>query len=153
MGAVLLCVPAAAQESPPSPDPVAQVGAVAISKADYEHWFAQAVHSHFGRPMELVGPRYDRCVAAKRRKRVTEKWRWLGERELRERCVRDHRALHGQVVQFLVQAQWVEQEAARRGVRVGERRVDRMFERQRRLAFPEEGGYEIAECGASAPPS
>ena len=150
IGAVLMCGPAAAQESP-SLDPVAQVGPVAISQDEFEHWFAQAAHSHFGRAMELVPPEYNRCVAAKRRQRVAKSWRWLSKPVLRKRCARDHRSLRRMTMQFLIQAQWVEQEAARQGIEVSERRVKRLFERQRRLAFPERGGYErfLRESGAS----
>jgi len=101
--------------------------------------------------MELVPPSYERCVTVKRRKRVTKRWRWLNEPALRERCARDHRSLRRMTLRFLVQGQWVEQEAARRGIHVSERHVKRLFERQRRLAFPERGGYErfLRESGAS----
>lgn len=151
IGAVLMCGTATAQESTLPPDPVAQVGPVAISAEEFEHWFAQAAHSHFGRPMELVGPAYERCVAAKRWKRVTKHWSGLNEPALRERCARDHRSLRRMVVRFLVQAQWIQQEATRQGVEVSDRRVNRLFERQRRTAFPERGGYErfLRESGAS----
>lgn len=151
IGAVLMCGTATAQETTLLRDPVAQVGPSAISAEEFEKWFSQAARSHFGRPMELVAPTYDRCVAAKRRKRVTKRWMWLNEPTLRERCAHDHRLLRRMVVRFLVQAQWVEQEAARQRLDVSERRVNRLFERQRRTAFPERGGYKrfLTESGAS----
>jgi hypothetical protein len=150
VGVALSCGPAVAQEAR-TPDPVAQVGSVAISGEEFEHWFAQAVQSHFGTAVELVAPDYARCVAVKRGQRVAKRWRWLSEPELRERCARDHRSLRRTTLQFLVQAQWVQQEAVRQRVAVGERRVNRLFKRQRRLAFPDRGGYEryLRESGAS----
>jgi len=149
--ALLQCVPAVAQEvPPPEAERVGQVGPVAIPLADFEYWFAAATHSFFGRPMELVAPRYERCTAAKRKLRAAKGWRKLGERELRSRCARDHRELRRTAMQFLVQAQWVEQEAAARGVAVSDRRVERNFESQKRAAFRNERGYQrfLRESGA-----
>lgn len=59
--------------------------------------------------------------------------------------------LRRQVMQFLVQAQWIEQEAAAVGVVVSERRVQQIFESQKRAAFPNERGYRrfLRESGAS----
>jgi hypothetical protein len=45
------------------------------------------------------------------------------------------------VVQFLVQGQWIQQEAALRGVEVGARRVERLLTSQKRAAFPNERAY------------
>ncbi len=139
--AALQCVPAAAQEVPPLDDRVAQVGSVAISRADFDHWFASASRSQFQRSMEFVAPEYERCTAAKRKLRAKRGWRKLGERELRSRCARHHRELRRQVMQFLVQAQWIEQEAAARGVAVSDQRVAQVFKRQKRAAFPNDRGY------------
>lgn len=149
--AALLCVPATAQEVPHEGERVAQVGAVAISRADFDHWFAAAARSHAGRPMEFVAPRYERCTAAKRKLRAAKGWRKLDERELRARCARDHHELRRQAMQFLVQSQWVEQEAASRGVAVSERRVRQIFQRQKRAAFSNERGYRrfLRESGAT----
>jgi foldase protein PrsA len=150
--AALQCAPASAQEAPPSEvERVGQVGAVAIPLAEFEHWFAAATHTRFGRPMELISPSYERCTIAKRKLRAAKGWRKLGGSELRARCARDHRMLRRQAMQFLVQAQWVEQEAAAVGVAVSERRVRQVFERQKRMAFPNERGYRrfLRRSGAS----
>jgi len=149
--AALSCVPAPAQEPLPPDDRVAQVGAVAISRADFDHWFASASHSMFQRPMEFVAPGYERCTAAKRKLRAKKGWSKLDERELRARCARDHREVRRQAMQFLVQSQWVEQEAAARGVAVSEKHVRQTFKRQKRAAFPNERGYQrfLRESGAT----
>jgi hypothetical protein len=144
-------LPAWAQETPVTPDPVAQVGDVAIPLADYEHWFASAARSAFGGPVRLVPPAYERCVAAKRKLRANKRWAKLGEQELRARCARDSRMLRGQVMEFLIQGQWIAQEAAAQGIEVSDQRVDQAFERQKRAAFPTQGGYQrfLRETGAS----
>jgi hypothetical protein len=149
--AALQCAPAGAQEVSAPDERVGQVGAVAISLTEFEHWFAAATHSWFGRPMELVPPGYERCTTAKRKLRAAKGWRKLRQRELRARCRRDHGMVRRQVMQFLVQAQWIEQEAAAVGVTVSERRVQQIFESQKRAAFPNERGYRrfLRESGAN----
>jgi hypothetical protein len=143
--AMLLAVgPVAAQEPPPSAESerVAQVGAVAISKAEFDHWFAAASRMKFKRAVELEAPEYADCVTAKRRQRAKKRRPSLSDDELRASCRIDHRSLRRQTLQFLVQGQWVEQEAAAHGVRVGPRRVERVFESQKRMAFPNEHAYQ-----------
>jgi hypothetical protein len=144
------CAPAGAQEVPTAPDPVAQVGDVAITLADYERWFALAAHSTFGGPMKLVPPAYERCVASKRRLREAKHWAELDDGELRARCARDRRSLSRQVMQFLIQGQWIEQEAAVQEIEVGGPRVDRAFRRQKRAAFPDDHAYQrfLRESGS-----
>jgi foldase protein PrsA len=149
--AALSCVSATAQDPPPPDERVAQVGAVAISRADFDHWFAAASHAQFQRPMELVAPGYERCTAAKQKLRAAKGWRKLDERELRARCARDHHEVRRQAMQFLVQSQWVEQEAVSRGIAVSERRVRQIFQSQKRAAFSNERGYRrfLRESGAT----
>ena len=149
--AVLQSGAALAQEVPPPDDRVAQVGSVAISRVDFDHWFAAASRSQYERPVEMVGPGYEQCTAVKRKLRATRGWRKLDERELRARCARDHHELRRQVMQFLVQSQWVEQEAAAAGVVVTEQRVRQIFKRQKRAAFPNERGYQrfLRKSGAT----
>ncbi len=148
--ALLVCAPAAAQEVS-APDPVAQVGEVAIPRAEFEHWYAAARQSYLGGSVELVAPGYDACINAKKRFRERRAWAPLAERELRARCGRDHRMLRGQVMQFLIQSQWIQQEAAAQGIVVGERRVERTFQNQKRQAFPNERAYQrfLRSSGAS----
>lgn len=139
--------PAVAQDEPPpapevvAPEVVAQVGAEAIGRAEFDEWLAQATHAQFRRPVELVPPRYRQCVAATRAERAAKDWRRLSPRALRKRCRRQHRALRRQVLTFLVQSRWVEQEAVARGIQVSDERVDRVFRRQKRQAFPTERAY------------
>ncbi len=140
---LLTAGPAVAQEVPPDgPERVAQVGTVAISKAEFDHWFAAASRSQFGRAVELVAPEYEDCVAAKRRQRAAKRWRRLSGGELRARCRIDHGSLRRHTLQFLVQGQWVEQEAAAQGIHIGPRAVDRLFESQKRMAFSTEREYQ-----------
>lgn len=146
--------PAWGQESRPAEsERVAQVGAVAISKAEFDHWFTAARRSLFEREVGLAPPGYEECVAEKRRQRAAKGWRRLSDDELRARCRIDHGSVRRQTLQFLVQGQWVEQEAAAQGVHVGPRQVERLFERQKRAAFPSERAYQrfLRRSGATEP--
>lgn len=146
--------PVAAQEGPSlAPDAVAQVGEEAIAKAEFDEWLAQATHAQFRRPVEMVSPRYRQCAAAMRAHRAAKGWRDLGARALRMRCRSQHRALRRQVLVFLVQSRWVEQEAESRGVDVSPRRVDRVFRRQKRRAFPTDRAYRRFLRSSGAPES
>ncbi|MDQ4049626.1 MAG: peptidyl-prolyl cis-trans isomerase, partial [Actinomycetota bacterium] len=49
--------------------------------------------------------------------------------------------LKSEVMQFLIQAQWVQQEAEERNVKVSDSEVKRSFEDQKRQAFPKEADY------------
>lgn len=144
VAAMLLAVaPAAAQAPPPAEsERVAQVGAVAISKAEFDHWFASASRSLFDRKVELEAPEYADCVAATRRQRAAKRKPPLSGDELRARCRIHHGELRRQTLQFLVQGQWVQQEAAAHGVHIGPRQVERVFESQKRAAFPTERAYQ-----------
>jgi SurA-like protein len=51
------------------------------------------------------------------------------------------KALRDEVMRFLLQAEWVRQETAARGIVVKPRQVRRSFERQKRAAFPNERDY------------
>jgi foldase protein PrsA len=54
-------------------------------------------------------------------------------------------------MQFLIQAQWVEQEAKKRGVTVSEAEVKKSFEDKKKQAFPKEADYKkfLKESGMS----
>lgn len=153
VGLVLLLAgwPGAARGEAPVEDELARVGTVSITKASFDRWLAQATHSEFGRAVKLVGPRFRRCVSALGDRRAAKGWRRLGRDELKARCRQTRLRLRRQVLQFLVQAQWVEQEATARGVAVGDRQVDRMFKRQRNLAFPGRRGFRrfLRETGTN----
>lgn len=147
-------LPPASQEGPPpAPTLIAQVGTAPIFKSDFDKWFAQAAHSQLGRTVELVPTRYADCVTAMRAQRKKRGWRKLSKPALRARCARTHRMVRRQVVQFLVQSQWVEQEAERQGIGVSDQRVERLFRSQKRQAFPNERGYRrfLRESGSQEP--
>jgi hypothetical protein len=143
--ALIPAVPAAAQDAPLPPDAVAQVGDELISRSDYDAWFAP-----IARADKLDPPRFERCVAMLE-KRTADRNDQPSRRDLRRRCERRAANLREDVMEFLVEAAWVRQEAARLGIAVSLGQVAREFERQKRVAFESEREYRsyLRESGLS----
>lgn len=85
-------------------------------------------------------PPFVRCIAAEQRRRPEESK--PSRRRLRQYCRRRFEQAKRQTMQFVLQAAWIRQEAASRGVGVTRRQVRRTFIRQRRAAFPRKGAFQ-----------
>jgi SurA N-terminal domain len=141
--AVLLCLaalaPAAAQEEPLPDDVAARVGEEPIATSEVEELVRdQARGERWTAPLDP--PRFERCVAAERRLHRGRRDRPT-RRELRRDCRERYELLRSAVMTFLVEAVWVRQEAAARGIAVTPRQVRRALERQKSRAFPNERAY------------
>jgi len=134
-----LAASASAQEPTLPDDPVAKVGERTITKAEYDRWFENAAASDTG-PGRVDPPDFERCIAAERR-HARRAGRHPGRAALRGRCTRRHGALRRQVMGFLIRAVWIHVEADRLGIAVTPERVRRVFESQRRQAFPDDRAF------------
>lgn len=134
-----LVLPTLGRAEPPEgqlpPDAVAVVDDAVIARSTFHLWMATALR---GRDEPLDSPEFGRCIEARRRS-----YRHLhGDRvRLRRSCARDHRQALSEVMQFLIQAEWVQGEAVYRGVSISDTRVRRSLARQKREAFPTERDY------------
>jgi foldase protein PrsA len=61
---------------------------------------------------------------------------------LKKQCKTEYTTLKGQVMQFLIQASWVEQEAAKQDIKVNDQTVRASFEKQKKQAFPTDKAYQ-----------
>ena len=61
---------------------------------------------------------------------------------LKKQCKTQFDQLKGEVMQFLIQAQWVQQEAEDRDVEVSDAEVKKSFDQQKKQAFPKEADYQ-----------
>ncbi len=129
----LLAVPAHAASLPP--DAVAAVGGQPVSRAEFDHWRRIAA-----RGARVDPPSFRRCVAAGRR-RARKHDRHPTRRALRAKCARRYAATKREVIRFLIQALWIRQEAAAKGVLVSEAHIRRALERQKRKAFGKGAEY------------
>jgi foldase protein PrsA len=131
---------AEAQEEPLPNGVVARVGEESITEREFRKWLRTAALGQDRRNGVPDPPRFKRCVAVEQRRQAKERRR-LSRGALRRRCRRRYRQLRSEVMQFLVQAVWVRQEATARGIAVTPRQVRRSFERQKRQAFKTERAY------------
>ena len=129
-----------AQEPPVTDDAVARVGGEAIRASEFDKWLriSLTAASHDMGPLDP--PAFARCVSAERRK-ASKRGGDPSRQALVGRCKRRYGGLRDTVMEFLVQSAWVRQEARLQGIAVRPERVRRVFERQRRQAFPQRGEY------------
>ena len=132
IGAVLtaVCVGAApAKAASLPPGAVATVGGEPVTIAQFKHWRRIAAEGEGVDP-----PTFRRCIAAGRR-RARKLGRHPSRRALRVRCARRYAATRGEAMSFLIDALWIRQEAAARGISVSDAEVRRRFAALRRGAF------------------
>lgn len=111
LAALLTAAVLAGPASAQTDPPVAYVGTTAITQGAFDHWMVVAARSSGGTT----------DVPAQGSKR----WK----------------ALRQQVMQFLISAEWITGEAARREVRAGAAAVQRRFEQTRDVSFPKRGQF------------
>ena len=133
LGVALLAVPADGASLPPNA--VAAVGGQLVTKADFDYWRRIAARGERVDP-----PAYSRCIASERR-RARRRGRHPTRAALKAKCARRYAATKNEVIEFLVEALWVRQEAAAKGVSVSRAQIRRAFDRQKREAFPNRGEY------------
>ena len=148
----LLCLVAAAGggaaaisgcgEGVPS-DAVARVGGTVITKADFGKWLKTAAlgQAQGGKASVPDPPSFTNCVASKRGQPQPGGGKPTDD-QLRKQCKQEYDQLKGQVMQFLIQAQWVLQESDKQGIKVSNAEVQRSFQDQKKQAFPTEKAYQ-----------
>jgi foldase protein PrsA len=131
---------------------VAKVGDETITKKEFDKWLktAAASQSQGGALVVPDPPDYKKCIAAKRLQ-PTQGGSKPSDSALKKQCKQEFDQLKGEVMQFLIQAQWVEQEADARGVKVSDAEVQRSFQDQKKQAFPNDKAYKrfLASSGMS----
>src|SRR4051812_27797462 len=131
-------------------DAVAKVGDTSITKAQFQHWLEaaarQQTQSEPGQPAsEAAGPdppNFTRCVAEKQKQKVPKGAQPPPVAQLKSQCKQQYDGLKDQTMQFLISAQWLEQEAKARGVKATPAQVRKTFEDQKKQAFPKEADYQ-----------
>jgi foldase protein PrsA len=121
---------------------VAKVGDTTIEKADFDKWIksASSGSASGGQTTPPDPPDYTKCVAAKKRQPVPKGASSPSDASLKKQCKTEYDQLKGDVMQFLIQAQWVEQEAASRGVKVSDQEVKNRLNEEKQRAFPGKKG-------------
>jgi len=145
------------------PSAVAKVGDSTISKDEFDRWLKNAASGQQaqGGPSAVPDPpEFTRCVAALKQAPTPQGGQAPNDEALKDQCEQQYDQLKGEVMQFLIQAEWVQQEAEEREVEVSDQEVRRSFEDQKQQAFPRPADYRefleqsgMTEEDAGASPS
>ena len=122
---------------------VAKVGDSTITKDEFNHWLKSAAAGQAqgtGAPAPDP-PTYEKCVAGLKKQPAQPGAPKPNDAALKKQCTQAYDQLRDQVMQFLIQAEWVQQEAEKRGVKVSEAEVKKIFDDQKKQAFPREADY------------
>jgi foldase protein PrsA len=122
---------------------VAKVGDEEITQQEFDQWLRTAVTGQAqGRePVVPDPPQFTRCVAAKKKTPIPKGQEKPSDAALEKQCQQEYDTLKREVMLFLIQAEWVQQEAEEQGVEVSDAAVRKSFEDQKKQAFPTEKAY------------
>jgi len=126
-------------------DGVAKVGDSVIKKSEFDRWLKTAVAGgqQQGGPASVPDPPdFKKCIAAGKRQPTAQGGGTPPEKQLKERCKDQYVQLKSDVMQFLIQAQWVRQEAERQDVKVSDAEINKQFQDQKKSQFPTAKGYQ-----------
>jgi foldase protein PrsA len=126
------------------PNAVAKVGDSVITQDEFDKWLKTAAtgQAQGGEAAVPDPPEFTKCVAAKKKQDLPKGQKRAGDSQLKQQCEQEYDTLKREVMQFLIQAEWVQQEAEKRDVKVSEQEIKRSFEDQKKQAFPTEKAYQ-----------
>jgi foldase protein PrsA len=114
---------------------VAKVGDSNITKEDFDKWLRTASQGQ-GAGGAPDPPNFTKCVATKEKQPQQRGAQKPSSSQLKKQCEQEYDQIKGEVMQFLIQAQWVQQEAEAQDVKVSDAEVKRSFEDEKKSAFP-----------------
>ena len=123
---------------------VAKVDDSTIEKDEFDKWLATAAkgQAQGGAAAAPDPPEFEKCAQAIVNQPLPQGSKKPSEAQARKQCEDQYDQLKNEVMQFLIQAEWVQQEAEAQGVEVSDAEVRRSFEDQKKQAFPKEKDYE-----------
>jgi foldase protein PrsA len=121
---------------------VAKVNDATIEKSDFDKWLKSASQgaAQGGASAAPDPPSFTNCVAAKQKQPAPRGSKKPDAAALKKQCKQEYDQLKGDVMQFLIQAEWVQQEAKERDVKVSDQEVKNRLEEEKKRAFPGESG-------------
>jgi foldase protein PrsA len=131
---------------------VAKVDKTLIKKSTFDHWMEIAAISSQGAAPGAAKPKanipvppdYTACVAQKKKSapKPAKGQPAPTDKDFKAQCQQEYNGLRDQVMQLLIQNQWVNGEAANRGVKVTDADVKKAFEQQKKQSFPKPTDYQ-----------
>ena len=152
----LLALPAAAfsacgEESVPG-NAVAKVGDSVIKKETFDHWMKIAAISSQGQTQGSTpanvqipdAPEYTACVANKKKTapKPAKGQPTPTDADFKKQCQQEYESLRDQVMQLLIQNEWVSGEAEDQGIKVTDDEIKKAFEEQKKQSFKKEADYQ-----------
>jgi foldase protein PrsA len=133
---------------------VAQVGDTVITEKDFNRYYvttAKSAAQQLGAVPEMSDlPNFTACVT-ERKGQQPKGQEAAPDRELRKQCEDAHTQVKDQVMSFLIQSQWLVQEAEEQDIEVSDSEVVKTFEEQKKQSFPKPKDYKkfLRESGSS----
>jgi foldase protein PrsA len=124
---------------------VAKVGDTTITKDQFNHWLQAAAHGSAAPGSNVTvpdPPNFTKCVANQAKQPVPKGAKKPTAAQLKTQCKQQYDALKQQVMQFLVSAEWIKQEADKQGVKVSDKEVQKQFADQKKQSFQKEADYQ-----------
>lgn len=142
IGAGAAVVSACGNDVPPNA--VAKVGDETITQDEFDKWVETAVKSQAQGGTAAVPdpPDFEKCVAAKKKAPTPTGQGKQSDAQLKKQCKTEFDTLKREVMQFLIQAEWVQQESEQRDIEVSDKAVQKSFEDQKKQAFPTDKAYQ-----------
>jgi foldase protein PrsA len=142
LGLTALVVAGCGNDLPPGA--VAKVGDSEITQAEFDKWLKTAVmgQAQGGTAAVPDPPEFTKCVSAKKKASAPEGQDKPTDSQLKKQCEQEYDQLKSEVMQFLIQAEWVQQEADQQGIEVSEKSVEKSLADQKKQAFPSEKAYQ-----------
>jgi foldase protein PrsA len=121
---------------------VAKVGDAEITKEEFDKWLKSASQGAAagGQVAAPDPPDFKRCIAAKREQPQPQGGAKPTASQLEKQCRDEYDQLKGDVMQFLIQAEWVQQEAGEQDINVSDQEVRNRLEEEKKRAFPGKNG-------------
>jgi len=141
VGLTALVVSGCGNDVPPGA--VAKVGDSEITQDEFDKWLKTAVmgQAQGGTAAVPDPPDFAKCVAAKKKTPAPEGQAKPTASQLKKQCKGEYDQLKREVMQFLIQAEWVQQEADQQNISVSEKAVSKSFADQKKQAFPTDKAY------------
>jgi foldase protein PrsA len=126
---------------------VAKVDDTVIKQEEFDHWVQAAAQGQQppgggGQVSVPDPPDFTECVDAKKQQPVPPGSQKPTDDQLKDQCQQEFDSLKQQVMQFLISAEWIEQEANARDIEVSDEEVQKQFEDQKNQSFPNEKQYQ-----------
>jgi foldase protein PrsA len=125
---------------------VAEVDGTPIKKTEFEHWLSIAAKQSAPQgsttaPPVPDPPTFSKCVAALQKQPVAKGQKKPSAAALKAQCQQQYNGLKTQVMQFLIQSQWLLKEADSRNLTAKPAAVQKQLDDQIKQSFPKKADF------------